>query len=149
MFSGIVEEVGRIIGVDVEGTNKKFQVSSELASELTIDQSISHEGICLTVTELHDKSYSVVAVKETLDLTNLSQKEVGDYVNLERCVKVGERLDGHIVQGHVDSIGTCIDIKDENGSWTFTFRYTPSDRNLLVSKGSVTCLLYTSPSPRD
>jgi len=138
MFSGIIEEVGKIIGIETEGTNKKFQVATQLAGELSIDQSISHEGICLTVTELHEGSYSVVAVKETLDLTSLDQKVTGDHVNLERCVKAGDRLDGHIVQGHVDGVGTCADIRDEGGSWIFTFDYPTKDSKLLVSKGSVT-----------
>jgi len=138
MFSGIIEEVGKIIGIQTEGTNKKFQIETQLTQELSIDQSISHGGICLTVTELHGQSYSVVAVKETLDLTSLNQKVMGDHVNLERCVKVGDRLDGHIVQGHVDAIGICVDIKDEGGSWIFTFDYPPRYSKLLVSKGSVT-----------
>ena len=138
MFSGIIEEVGEIIEVEKDGTNKRLRIASQLAGELKIDQSISHDGICLTVTELHEKSYSVVAVKETLELTSLNQKSVGEHVNLERCVKVGERLDGHIVQGHVDAVGTCANIKDEGGSWIFTFDYPKKDRKLLVSKGSVT-----------
>lgn len=138
MFSGIIEEVGEIIEVEKDGTNKRLRIASQLAGELKIDQSISHDGICLTVTELHEKSYSVVAVKETLELTNLNRKSVGDHVNLERCVKVGERLDGHIVQGHVDAVGRCVNIRDEGGSWIFTFEYPKKDRKLLVSKGSVT-----------
>jgi len=138
MFSGIVEEVGEILDITSEGTNKTFRVGAKLSSEVSIDQSISHDGVCLTVTQLYDGAYTVVAVKETLDLTSLNRKSIGDRVNLERCVKVNDRLDGHIVQGHVDAIATCIDIKSEDGSWTYTFRYPSKDRNLLVSKGSVT-----------
>jgi len=138
MFSGIVEEVGEIIEISTSGSNIKFRVKSNLAQEASVDQSISHDGICLTVTEVHDDSYTVVAVNETISLTNLDSKKVGDRVNLERCVKVNDRLDGHIVQGHVDALGRCTKIENHDGSWMITFKYPPKDRNLLVSKGSIT-----------
>ncbi|CAN5292675.1 riboflavin synthase [soil metagenome] len=136
MFTGIVEAVGEITGMKEEGGNIHFSVSAPFIHELKVDQSVAHNGVCLTVTEIYENHYSVTATTETLRKTNLGNLKVGDKVNLERCMKIGDRLDGHIVQGHVDTTAKCIDIKEENGSWIFRFEF---ERNsgLTVSKGSI------------
>ncbi len=142
MFTGIVEALGRIIKVTPEGENCHFTLHCPFVSELKIDQSIAHNGVCLTVVALTDDRYSVTAIKETLDTTNLNQLKVGDPVNLERCMKMNARLDGHLVQGHVDQIAECTRIEEVEGSWYFTFEYeTAKAANagyLTVEKGSVT-----------
>jgi riboflavin synthase len=144
MFTGIVETTGVVADIEQEGTNLTFRIESTLTSELKIDQSVSHNGVCLTVTSLDDKSYTVTAVDETLKKTNLGLLRPGDRVNLERCMPATGRFDGHIVQGHVDQTGICTNVEDLNGSWLFDFRYDPvpdgideKDRNITVEKGSI------------
>ena len=138
MFTGIIESLGKIKSLSKEGENLHIEVASELAPMLKIDQSVSHNGVCLTVVSLTETSYVVTAIKETLDKTNIGQLEVGAVVNLERAMKLGDRLDGHIVQGHVDQTAVCQEIKEQNGSWVFTFTYDTSLNNITIEKGSVT-----------
>ena len=137
MFTGIIETLGKVTALEQEGSNVHLTIESPLSKELKIDQSLAHNGICLTVIAQNDSSHTVTAIEETLQRTNLGQLSVGDSVNLERAMRADGRLDGHIVQGHVDTTGTCTDIRDEKGSWRFTFRYTPTPEHLLVDKGSV------------
>lgn len=138
MFTGIIEEVGEVVAVHEEGTNRVLSVRARMALELRVDQSVSHNGACLTVTRVHGDTYEVAAVKETLERTNLGALGVGHPVNLERSLRLGDRLDGHMVQGHVDTVVPCLDAKDEGGSWTFRFALPPA-KHLLVHKGSI-CL---------
>lgn len=138
MFTGIIEELAIVTKIEPQEENLHFTIKSGIAHELKIDQSVSHNGVCLTVTSVDDDSYTVTAIKETLDKTALGSLSVGDVVNLERAMILGTRLDGHIVQGHVDQIGRCIAIADENGSWRFTFEYDPSLNNVTIEKGSIT-----------
>lgn len=138
MFTGIIETLGQIKTLTNEGDNLHIEVASTLTPELKIDQSVSHNGICLTVVGLTETTYTVTAIKETLDKTNLSQLAVGDTVNLERAMILGTRLDGHIVQGHVDQVAECIKIEEADGSWYFTFNYSPENGNVTIEKGSVT-----------
>lgn len=138
MFTGIVEELGIIKKLRKEEDNLHITVQSNMTPELKIDQSVSHNGVCLTVISIDNNEYTVTAIKETLDKTNLGNLETGHSVNLERAMKLGDRLDGHIVQGHVDQTGNCIDIKEEHGSWRFTFEYDPSLSNITIEKGSIT-----------
>ena len=138
MFTGIIETLGKIENIEQEKSNIHFYVSSPISNELKIDQSISHNGVCLTVVGLNDSVHKVTAIDETLQKTNLGQLKVGDLVNLERCTLAGGRFDGHIVQGHVDQTATCIAKKDENGSFIFTFQYDASKQNITVEKGSIT-----------
>jgi|TARA_B110001450_G_scaffold128626_1_gene120951 riboflavin synthase len=138
MFTGIIESLGKIKSLSKEGENLHIEVASKLAPMLKIDQSVSHNGVCLTVVSLTETSYVVTAIKETLDKTNIGQLEVGAVVNLERAMKLGDRLDGHIVQGHVDQTAICQEIKKQNGSWVFTFTYDSSLNNITIEKGSVT-----------
>jgi riboflavin synthase len=138
MFTGIIEDLGIVEALEQENTNLHLTIKSKLASELKIDQSVSHNGVCLTVIDLTAASYTVTAIKETLDKTNLNSLKVGDRVNLERGLKLGERLDGHMVQGHVDQVGTCINVEAQNGSWIYTFEYNPKLGNITIEKGSVT-----------
>lgn len=138
MFTGIVEEIGKITKLEKSGNNIDIYVKAEMTPELKIDQSVSHNGVCLTVVEIKDKIYKVTAVKETLQKTNLGKLKTGDAVNLERGMKLGDRLDGHIVQGHVDQTAICKNIKEADGSWEFKFEYDPSIGNLTIEKGSIT-----------
>ena len=138
MFTGIIEDLGVVEALEQENTNLHITINSKLASELKIDQSVSHNGVCLTVIDLSPSSYTVTAIKETLDKTNLNSLKVGDRVNLERGLKLGDRLDGHMVQGHVDQVGTCINVDEQNGSWIYTFEYNPKLGNITIEKGSVT-----------
>lgn len=138
MFTGIIETLGTITALVKEQENLHITVSSNLTHELKIDQSVAHNGVCLTVVAIKDDEYTVTAIKETLLKTNLSDWSVGDKVNLERAMKLGDRLDGHIVQGHVDQIGYCKSIQEANGSWYFTFEYDPSLHNVTIEKGSIT-----------
>lgn len=138
MFTGIIEDLGIVEALEQENTNLHLTIKSKLASELKIDQSVSHNGVCLTVIDLTASSYTVTAIKETLDKTNLNSLKVGDRVNLERGLKLGERLDGHMVQGHVDQVGTCINVEAQNGSWIYTFEYNTKLGNITIEKGSVT-----------
>ncbi|MDB4133686.1 riboflavin synthase [Flavobacteriaceae bacterium] len=138
MFTGIIENIGIINSIQHDNTNINFTIASDLSKELRVDQSISHNGVCLTVVSLDDSTYTVTAIKETLNKTNLGKLKLGDSVNLERCLKVGDRLDGHFVQGHVDQIATCKSVVNENGSWLFTFKYDPKNNNITIEKGSIT-----------
>ena len=138
MFTGIIESLGTIKGVSHDGTNVHFLVTSDIADELHIDQSVSHDGVCLTVTaQPHARHYTVTAVEETMRRTALGRWTEGTKINLERAMVVGARLDGHNVQGHVDTTGTCIERRDADGSWYFTFEYPAEYQQLLVDKGSV------------
>ncbi|MAO72112.1 MAG: riboflavin synthase [Flavobacteriales bacterium] len=136
MFTGIIENVARVVSLKKEGENLHISCSSILAREFKIDQSVSHNGVCLTVIEVNNEEYTVTAVKETLRLSNLSQLKVGDEINIERCMQLGGRLDGHIVQGHVDITASCTDIQDEGGSWKFAFKHKESE-HFTVEKGSI------------
>jgi riboflavin synthase len=136
MFTGIIETLGEIVGVEHEDTNIHYTVKSSITNELKIDQSVAHNGCCLTVVKLNGDTYVVTAIKESIDRTNMSEWKVGSKVNLERCMQLGARLDGHIVQGHVDTVGTCIKVEDLDGSWKYTFTY--DDNQPTVQKGSIT-----------
>jgi riboflavin synthase len=138
MFTGIIEGIGKIKSKTSEGENIHFEVESPLASELKIDQSVAHNGVCLTVVGLKESSYVVTAISETLQKSNLGDLNSGDAVNLERAMKLGDRLDGHLVQGHVDQTGICTAIKEAGGSWYFTFSYDISQGNITIEKGSIT-----------
>ena len=138
MFTGIIEDLGTVESLEREATNLHLTIKSRLASELKIDQSISHNGVCLTIINCNATSYTVTAIKETLDKTNLNSLTKGAIVNLERGLKLGERLDGHMVQGHIDQIGICVDIQSQNGSWTYHFEYDHSLGNITIEKGSIT-----------
>lgn len=138
MFTGIVEKIGRVAKISLQGKNRHFFIESELAPELKIDQSVAHNGVCLTVVGIQGKVYEVVAIDETLQKTSLGTWQGGDRVNLERAMKLGDRLDGHIVQGHVDQVGICYAIEDAQGSRVFTFHYDPSLGNMTIEKGSIT-----------
>ncbi len=137
MFTGIIESLGKITNVNVDRGNIDFTIESDISRELKVDQSISHNGVCLTVTELSDNSHTVTAVKETLDKSSLKNFAVNDLVNLERAMKLGERLDGHLVQGHVDGVAKCIDISVNDGSWIYKFEFNVANEMLLIEKGSV------------
>ena len=136
MFTGIIEQLGHITKVVKEDENVHFTVKADFTNELKVDQSVAHNGTCLTVVEINGNEYVVTAIKETLDKTNLGTWEVGTKVNLERCMQMNGRLDGHIVQGHVDTTATCIAIENQEGSWKFTFQY--ETEQVTVEKGSIT-----------
>ncbi|MFD0963297.1 riboflavin synthase [Pseudofulvibacter geojedonensis] len=138
MFTGIIESLGKLTHIEKEGTNVHFTLTSDFTEELKIDQSVAHNGVCLTVVTIKDNSYTVTAIDETLQKTTLNNFKIGDEINLERGMKLGDRLDGHIVQGHVDQTGTCTHIKQEEGSWIFTFKYDESLNNITIEKGSIT-----------
>ena len=137
MFTGIIETIGTVFQITQEGSNKHFQISSTLSHELKVDQSLAHNGVCLTVTAIDTDKYWVTAVDETLKRTNLGNLKVADEVNLERAMHYNGRLDGHIVQGHVDTIGYCTRVDEKDGSWEYYFEYEPNPQNLLVDKGSI------------
>ena len=138
MFTGIIESLGEIKLITKSDTNINFTIKSSLAGDLKIDQSLSHNGVCLTIVNVAKKTYSVTAVSETLDVTSLKNLKLGDLVNLERSMKMNGRLDGHIVQGHVDQTGICTSIKNKNGSWVFSFEFNASQKNITIEKGSIT-----------
>jgi riboflavin synthase len=138
MFTGIIETLGEITKLEKEGSNLHITVDSALTQELKIDQSIAHNGVCLTVVSLNGSAYTVTAIEETLQKTNLNNLKVGDKVNLERAMILGSRLDGHIVQGHVDQTGVCTSVAEKDGSWIFSFEYDASKRNPTIEKGSIT-----------
>ncbi|WBL25770.1 riboflavin synthase [Zunongwangia sp. HGR-M22] len=138
MFTGIIEEVGKIKNLAKEGSNLHIEIEAKMTPELKIDQSVAHNGVCLTVVSIKDYSYIVTAIQETLNKTNLSSLAENDFVNLERGMKLGDRLDGHIVQGHVDQTAKCIEVKEIDGSWQFTFEYDPKLNNITIEKGSIT-----------
>ena len=137
MFAGIIEAIGIVKSLEREGTNLNLTIQSGLTGELHIDQSIAHNGVCLTVVEISDDSYIVTAVQETLEKSNLGDLSVGDIVNLERCIKPDSRIDGHYVQGHVDSVGRCLKVEELDGSWYYTFSFPDSYAHLIVDKGSI------------
>lgn len=138
MFTGIIETLGIIKEIRKEQGNLHLTVASEITHELKIDQSVAHNGICLTVVQMDQNQYTVTAIQETIDKTAIGTWQVGDTINLERAMKMGDRLDGHIVQGHVDQTGTCTHITEANGSWVFTFAYDPALSNITIEKGSIT-----------
>lgn len=138
MFTGIIEGLGEIATVTKSYTNINFTIKSSLSNELKIDQSLSHNGVCLTVVSVSENCYSVTAINETLVKTNLKNLKPGSFVNLERSMKINGRLDGHIVQGHVDQTGVCTEIENVNGSWIFSFDFKPDQKNITIEKGSIT-----------
>ena len=138
MFTGIIETLGEVKKLEREQENLHITIKSDFTDELKVDQSVSHNGVCLTVVEIHKSEYKVTAIKETLDKTNLSTIRENEWVNLERGMKLGDRLDGHIVQGHVDQTGICTNIKDAEGSTYFTFKYDADLSNITIEKGSIT-----------
>ena len=137
MFTGIIETTGTIKSISKEENNLHFTINSSFTKQLKVDQSVSHNGVCLTVVEINDNDYVVTAIEETLKKTNLNKLVVGSMVNLERCTKVGDRLDGHIVQGHVDGLAECINVLEKGGSWEFTFSGNQQVEKLTVNKGSI------------
>jgi len=137
MFTGIIETIGEVSKITTDGSNFNFTIKSPISKLLKIDQSVSHNGVCLTVVELHENAHVVTAIQETLNKTNLKELNVGSKVNLERCTKIGDRLDGHIVQGHVDGLAICKQIQNRNGSWEFTFDGEKEIEILTVNKGSI------------
>ena len=138
MFTGIIETIGTIKHIEHENENIHVTIDSKITNELKIDQSVAHNGVCLTVIEINDSQYKITAIKETIDKTTLGNWRVNDVVNLERAMILGSRLDGHIVQGHVDQIGYCTEIIEADGSWYFTFTYDKSLSNVTIEKGSIT-----------
>ncbi|WP_157208347.1 riboflavin synthase [Mariniflexile maritimum] len=138
MFTGIIETMGVISNLKTDLGNLNISIKSSLTPELKIDQSVSHNGVCLTVTHINANEYTVTAIQETLDKTNLGHLKIGDKVNLERAMKLGDRLDGHMVQGHVDQTAVCTSIEEANGSWVFTFQYDATLNNITIEKGSIT-----------
>ena len=138
MFTGIIETLGVIQEIEKDKDNLHITIASSITDELQIDQSVAHNGICLTVVSINKTFYTVTAIGETIKKTTISDWQKGDSVNLERAMKLGDRLDGHIVQGHVDQIGTCTTVKETNGSWYYTFKYDESLHNITIEKGSIT-----------
>jgi len=138
MFTGIIETLGKVIKLENEGSNVHISIESALTQELKIDQSIAHNGVCLTVVSKNENDYTVTAIEETLQKSNLENLQEGDFVNLERAMILGSRLDGHIVQGHVDQTGVCASIEQKDGSWVFSFEYDAKNNNPTIEKGSIT-----------
>ena len=138
MFTGIVETQGIIKKITEKGTNKTFWIKSSISTKLKPDQSVAHDGVCLTIEEVKGNRHRVTAIAETLSKTNMGEWREGSIVNLERCLKINDRLDGHFVQGHVDSIGICTDKKEKDGSWEFSFQFPLKFGELIVEKGSIT-----------
>ncbi len=138
MFTGIIEAIGKIVNVTPSKGNLHLTVKSPFTKELKIDQSVAHNGVCLTVVDIQDEVYTVTAIEETLSKTNLSSLKIGDNVNLERGMKLGDRLDGHLVQGHVDQTGVCVAVSKNEGSWIYKFEYDPKHGNITIEKGSIT-----------
>ena len=138
MFTGIIETLGEVVALNKEGENLHISIQSAITPELKIDQSVSHNGVCLTVVDIQNRVYTVTAIQETLDKTSLGSLVLGSKVNLERAMVLGARLDGHIVQGHVDQTAVCEKIEEKEGSWFFTFRYDASKNNITIEKGSIT-----------
>ncbi len=138
MFTGIIETLAKVEKIDKENSNVTFTFSSSIGKELSIDQSVAHNGVCLTVVYLNGPKYKVTAIAETLKRTNLGKLKVDDVVNLERCMSANARFDGHIVQGHVDTTGICTKITNLDGSWEFVFEYSKDEKNVTVEKGSIT-----------
>jgi riboflavin synthase len=137
MFTGIIEALGTVEKLEKEGSNVHLTIRSGISESLKIDQSLAHNGVCLTVVALENGTHTVTAIEETLKRSNIGDLEVGSFVNLERAMMANARLDGHIVQGHVDSTGECVEVKEVDGSWYYTFKYEPTKEHLLVDKGSI------------
>ncbi|MEM1257298.1 MAG: riboflavin synthase [Bacteroidota bacterium] len=138
MFTGIIETLGEVVGLKEEGGNLHISIKSSITSALKVDQSVAHNGVCLTVVDIQNDSYTVTAIQETLDKTSLGTLELGSRVNLERAMVLGARLDGHIVQGHIDQTAVCVKAEEKDGSWIFSFGYDPSKNNVTIEKGSIT-----------
>ncbi len=138
MFTGIIESLGQLKSKEAEGTNLHLKFKCDFSSELKIDQSLAHNGVCLTVVEIEGEQYTVTAIEETLQRSNLGLIEIGEKVNLERCMPANGRFDGHIVQGHVDTVGECDEIIERDGSWEYFFHYPENTEHITVSKGSIT-----------
>jgi len=138
MFTGIIETLGTIKDIRKDQENLHISVTSSITNELKIDQSVSHNGVCLTVVAISGDDFTVTAIKESIDKTNIGDWKTGDTVNLERAMKLGDRLDGHIVQGHVDQTGICKNVEESSGSWYYTFEYDESLNNITIEKGSIT-----------
>lgn len=138
MFTGIIETLGEVKEIQIENSNIDFTFKSDFSQELKIDQSVAHNGVCLTVVSIDGDCYKVTAIQETLDKTNLGDLKTGDLVNLERGMRMNAHLDGHIVQGHVDQTAVCEKIEDQDGSWKFTFKYSTEQKNVTIEKGSIT-----------
>ena len=138
MFTGIIEDMGIVMGLKKDLGNLHISIKSNLTPELKIDQSMAHNGVCLTVVDIKDDVYTVTAIKETLDKSNLGTINIHDKVNLERAMKLGDRLDGHMVQGHVDQTAVCTKVEETNGSWMFSFNYDSKLNNITIEKGSIT-----------
>lgn len=143
MFTGIIETMGTLTRIEREGGNVHYSLSSKITHELKIDQSMAHNGVCLTVVAIDGDQYTVTAIQETLDKTALKQWAVGDKINLERAMRLGDRLDGHLVQGHVDEVASCISVEDQDGSWLYRFAYSEDSKNMTIEKGSI-CVNGTS-----
>ena len=138
MFTGIIEDLGQVTKLEKDKDNLHLTLKSVITNELKIDQSVAHNGVCLTVVKINGAEYVVTAIKETLDKTNIGDLHVGDTVNIERAMKLGDRLDGHIVQGHVDQTALCKSVSEQNGSWSYTFQYDATLNNITIEKGSIT-----------
>lgn len=138
MFTGIIETLAKVERIEKDNSNVHFTFSSQITHELKIDQSVAHNGVCLTIVSINNNNYTVTAIQETLSRTNLGELKNGDLVNIERCMPANGRFDGHIVQGHVDTTAECKEIADLNGSWEFTFEYNKNEKNITVEKGSIT-----------
>lgn len=138
MFTGIIETLGTVKQLTTVKDNLDITIESTITNQLKIDQSVAHNGVCLTVVEINDDQYKVTAIKETLDKTNIGDLQINDIVNIERAMKLGDRLDGHIVQGHVDQTAICTEATETNGSWLYTFEYDPKLNNITIEKGSIT-----------
>ena len=139
MFTGIIESIGKIVSIDNTGTNRTFWIESPISPELSVDQSLSHDGVCLTVEEVRDNRHRVTAIHETLGKSAIGYWRPGNLVNLERCLRINSRLDGHLVQGHVDTTGTCLERRQLDGSWQFRFEFPKKFNDLVIEKGSI-CL---------
>lgn len=137
MFTGIIESMGIVKNIEQEGDNFHITIECNFTNELKVDQSVAHDGVCLTIVKLKGNTYTVTAIKETLDKSSFRQLKAGDKINLERAMVLGERLDGHIVQGHVDQTAICTNITEENGSWMYTFKYDKKPKNVTIEKGSI------------
>ncbi len=138
MFTGIIESLGTVKDIKAEGENIHISIESDFTHELKVDQSVAHDGVCLTIVNIDGNIYTVTAIKETLEKSNLKHLKIGGKVNLERAMILGARLDGHIVQGHVDQTAVCTNVIEEDGSWMFTFEYNSNYNNVTIEKGSIT-----------
>ena len=138
MFTGIIETLGRVVKIQNDKGNTHFTIQTDITNELKVDQSVAHNGVCLTVVDITEDTYVVTAIKETLDKTNLGTLSENDLVNIERAMKLGDRLDGHIVQGHVDQTAICTQVSENDGSWFYTFEYSAEANNITIEKGSIT-----------